>query len=104
MTFKRVCTLDDVWEGEMDEFEVEGVEVLIVHADGGEVRAYHGRCPHQEHPLVEGLLEGKVLTCSAHLWQFDVVTGEGVNPEGCQLKRFPTRIEKEEVWVDVTSE
>lgn len=104
MTFKRVCTLDDVWEGEMEEFEIDGTEVLIVHADGGEVRAYQARCPHQDHPLVEGSLEENVLTCSAHLWQFDVITGKGVNPEGCMLRRFSTKIENEEVWVDLTSE
>ena len=62
--FQKACDLDDVWEGEMDLFEVGGREVLIVHAPGGEVRAYDPVCPHQDHPLIEGELKDCVLTCS----------------------------------------
>ncbi len=98
-TYRKVCALDDVWEGEMEVFEVEGREVLIVHAEGGEIRAYNPVCPHQDHPLVEGELEGCVLTCSAHLWQFDAVTGEGVNPTGVALEAYPVRTEEDAVLV-----
>ena len=34
-------------------------------------------------PLNRGLLEGGVLTCPTHLWQFDVVNG-GVGVRECQ--------------------
>lgn len=97
--FKKVCDLDDVWEGEMDVFEVDGREVLIVHGAEGEVRAYDPICPHQEHPLIEGELENCILTCSAHLWQFDVITGEGVNPTGTALVKYPMEIREDAIWV-----
>lgn len=97
--FQKACDLDDVWEGEMDLFEVGGREVLIVHAPGGEVRAYDPVCPHQDHPLIEGELKDCVLTCSAHLWQFDVVSGNGVNPEGVSLKSYPVKVDGESVMV-----
>ena len=97
--FQKACDLDDVWEGEMDLFDVGGREVLIVHAPGGEVRAYDPICPHQDHPLIEGELEDCVLTCSAHLWQFNVVSGEGVNPTGVALTAYPVKVENETVMV-----
>ena len=97
--FMKACDLDDVWEGEMEVFQVAGREVLIVHAPGGQVRAYDPVCPHQDHPLIEGELENCVLTCSAHLWQFDVRTGDGVNPEGVSLTSYPVRVEKDAVLV-----
>lgn len=101
MSFKSVCTLDSLWEGEMQVVEVEGLEVLMVNAEGGIVRAFDPICPHQEHALVEGTLEGTVLTCPAHLWQFDVASGEGVNPTGCRLKAYPICIEGDQVLVDL---
>lgn len=102
MAFERVCNFDDLWEGEMDMFEVAGHEVLVIHGDGGYIRAVQGICPHQEIPLAEGTLEGKVLTCRAHLWQFDVEVGASVNPEGCKLAIYPVEVRDEEIYVDVT--
>lgn len=101
MGFKKICTIDDVWEGEMAEFELDGHEVLIVHLDGGRVMAWQGTCPHQDIPLSEGKLEFGLLTCRAHLWQFDAASGCSVNPTGCELAQYPVRLEGDEVQVDV---
>lgn len=101
MAFERLCLLDDVWEGEMQVFELGGKEILVINAEGGVVRAVEARCPHQDHPLSEGSLQGRILTCSAHLWQFDVESGVGVNPTGCKLKNYPIKVVDGEVLVDV---
>lgn len=89
--YVEVCDEADLWEGDMQAFDVGDHEVLVVNIDG-ELHAYHGVCPHQNIPLVEGTLEGKVLTCRAHLWQFDACTGEGINPSSAALKRIPIRV------------
>lgn len=86
-----VCAADDLWEGDMQSFDVGEHEVLLVNING-RVHAWHGVCPHQSVALVEGSLEGKVLTCRAHLWQFDVCTGRGINPDSARLKEFPVRV------------
>jgi toluene monooxygenase system ferredoxin subunit len=101
MAFKEVCKLDDLWEGEMQSFMVDGQEVLVIRADGGLVRAVQGTCPHQEIPLVEGALQGRTLMCRAHLWQFDIASGDSINPEGCKLSLYPVRVESESIFVDV---
>lgn len=86
-----VCDIEDLWDGEMERFDVGGEEVLLVKFNG-QFLAFQGTCPHQEAPLVEGKFENGVLTCRAHLWQFDVATGKGINPANCRLKRYPVRI------------
>lgn len=101
MAFTRVCSLDDLWEGEMEMFEVDGKDVLVIHGDGGRVDAVQGICPHQQIALAEGTLEGKTLTCRAHLWQFDVETGKGINPEDCKLAVFPAEIRGDDIYIDV---
>ena len=100
MAFKKVCSLDDLWEGEMESFELDGQEVLLVCAEGGDVRAFQGICPHQDIPLVEGKFDGKTLICRAHQWVFDACTGVGLNPGDCQLANYPIKIEGNEIYVD----
>ena len=101
MAYQRICCVDDLWEGEMAAFDVDGQRILIIHVDGGEIYAVQGICPHQRFELAEGTLDGTALTCSAHLWQFDVTTGAGINPKRCRLARYPAKIHNEEVYVDI---
>lgn len=101
MAYQKACTLDDVWEGEMAEFEVGGQPVLLVALDGGEVRAFQGMCPHQDIPLCEGRFDGKVLMCRAHQWTFDARTGVGLNPGDCRLAVYPVKVDGDDVLVDV---
>lgn len=99
--FLKVCSLDDVWEGEMKVVKAGPHEVLVVHAEGGVVAAFDPQCPHQNFPLIDGGLEGRTLTCAAHLWQFDAATGAGINPEDCQLRSYPVKIEDDHVFVAI---
>jgi toluene monooxygenase system ferredoxin subunit len=99
--WKVVTSLDDLWEGDLVSRTVEGVELLLVNVDG-QVRAFRNRCPHAGTPLNQGKLEGPILTCSAHLWQFDIVNGGvGVNPRDCRLTSFAVRIEDGRVLVQL---
>jgi toluene monooxygenase system ferredoxin subunit len=98
--FERVCTTDDVWEGELMPFDVAGRRIILVNLDQ-RLHAFDATCPHQEHSLCDGSLEGYVLTCPAHHWQFDVRTGQGVNPTGCRLKSYALKVEALDVFVDI---
>jgi len=101
MAFEKVCTLDDVWEGDMDSFETaDGTEVLVVCLDGGEVKAFQAICPHQQIELVEGEFDGKALTCRAHLWQFDCTDGKGINPDDTSIAEYPVKVEGDDVLVN----
>ena len=88
-----VATLDNLWEGEMTDVRVGDELILLVHLSGGDIRAYQGHCPHQKTTLADGKLHGRILTCAAHSWQFDLLTGEGVNPKSCRLDRYEVKIE-----------
>jgi toluene monooxygenase system ferredoxin subunit len=89
--FVQVVEADELWDGEMESFDIGAEEVLVLKV-GGEIRAYCGVCPHQSVSLVEGRLEGALLTCRAHEWQFDVLSGDSVNPKGECLLRHDVRV------------
>lgn len=96
-----VATLDELWEGEATQVEAANDSVLLVHLEGGGLRAYQAICPHQERPLVDGEIVDGILTCSAHSWEFDLRTGTGVNPERCRLYSYEVRSEDDRILVGV---
>jgi toluene monooxygenase system ferredoxin subunit len=92
MSFTKVCTLDDVWEGRDGPLHRQRPrEILLVCAEGGEIKAFQGVCPHQDIALAEGKFDGKKVICRAHLWQFDASTGKGINPDDCALAEYPVK-------------
>jgi toluene monooxygenase system ferredoxin subunit len=97
----EVATLDDLWEGAVTDVHVGDALILLVHLPGSDIRAYQGHCPHQRTALADGHLDGQLLTCAAHLWQFNLSTGQGVNPQVCQLYRYPVKVEDKTISVGI---
>lgn len=94
-----LCAEDELWDGEMDAFDVGDREVLLVRYDG-RYFAYDGICPHQSFSLVEGdLTEDGVIICRVHEWQFRADSGQGVNPANECLQTFPVKVEGGRVFV-----
>jgi toluene monooxygenase system ferredoxin subunit len=99
--WRDTINLDDLWEGEMTAVMVDGEAVLLVNIDGT-VRAYSNRCPHQASALDEGDLDGETLTCFRHLWEFNILTGCGINPDDVRLKGFGCRVGDDgTIYVDI---
>lgn len=99
--WQRLCHSDDVVSGEIREcLLADGTKAIAVRDSDGEVKVFQGICPHQRRALAEGDLHDDVLTCSAHMWAFDVRTGEGVHGTESGLACYPSRIEDGQVQVD----
>jgi toluene monooxygenase system ferredoxin subunit len=100
MSICKVACLDDVWSGEMIGVHVGDRPILLVNLDGA-VCAYEDRCRHKGVRLSEGRLDGIVITCAAHGWQYDARTGRGINPESVVLPRYEVTIAGDDILVDL---
>ena len=68
------------------------------------VYAVENLCPHQHIPvLAEGGLEGDILTCPMHGWQFDITDGKCVHAS-CHLRTFETIVKDGAVFIDLPEE
>jgi 3-phenylpropionate/trans-cinnamate dioxygenase ferredoxin component len=105
--FVRVARVDDVPEGSFIEVETEDDVLLLVHLDSG-FHAVRAWCTHQGTSLALGTLKGSIVECWAHLWRFDVRTGEPIWPPmariapGYRLRVHEVRISGGEVFVSRT--
>jgi cytochrome P450/nitrite reductase/ring-hydroxylating ferredoxin subunit len=75
---------------------VDGVDIVLVNS-ADRILAYDGRCPHMGTLLGEGDMENGLLTCRAHGWQFDCVTGQRSGDQTICLARLSVIIEDGQV-------
>ena len=76
------------------------LELALIHTTAG-FFALGNACPHTGGPLGEGLVQGNIVTCPLHGWQFDCTTGTCLTEKGQHQPRYAVKIDQEQVWVEV---
>ena len=78
-----------------------GQDFVVFRGEDGKAKCLSNTCTHRGGPLSEGAVEGAVVTCPWHGWQFDACTGRHeINPSLTQ-PGFPVRVQDGDVWVEV---
>ena len=104
MAWQVLCAATEVVADEVRECRLDdGTRTIAVRTQAGEVRVFQGVCPHQKRALADGDVEGDVLTCAAHMWEFDLESGEGINAALAGLTLYPSRVESDSVLVDASA-
>jgi nitrite reductase/ring-hydroxylating ferredoxin subunit/alkylhydroperoxidase/carboxymuconolactone decarboxylase family protein YurZ len=78
-----------------------GEKQLAVYNVGGEFLATANACLHQGGYLGEGFLDGEVVICPRHGWQFNVRSGECLTRSGKAVKTYEARVREGQVEVRV---
>ena len=92
---------DALADGSLATADVNGTHVLLSKI-GGEVHAISGTCTHEESDLGIGFLVEDRVVCALHLSQFDLKSGEVLNPPATvPLKRFNVKIDGGTIFVEV---
>ncbi len=95
----KVAAKSEIGTGSGKIVEVGDRQVALFQVDGNYC-AIDNICPHRGGPLGEGDVEGTVVTCPWHGWQFDVCTGESpVNP-AAKVQKFNIKAEGDDLLLE----
>ena len=100
--FVEVAKVEEVPPGTGNCFTVSGVPIALFNVEGA-VYAIENSCQHKGASLGTGRLEGKVVTCRAHGWRYDVTTGSTMHVPGFGVASYPVKVEDGKILVDVTN-
>jgi nitrite reductase (NADH) small subunit/3-phenylpropionate/trans-cinnamate dioxygenase ferredoxin subunit len=100
MAFVRAAKVSDVAPGTIREVQVEGKAIALANVEGT-FYAISNTCVHRGGPLGQGPLEGKVVICPWHGWQYDVTTGKAKQDPNAGVPAYPTELRGDEVFVDL---
>lgn len=98
-SFVKACAVADIAPGTGKTITVGGKELALFNV-AGTFHAVDNECPHRGGPLGEGELEGCVVTCPWHAWQFDLSSGESVTDDS-KVAVHPVKVEGGDVLVEV---
>ncbi|XP_062887308.1 apoptosis inducing factor mitochondria associated 4 isoform X1 [Mobula hypostoma] len=101
---KEICSVDEMNEGEMREFEVENHKLLLIKSSG-EFSAIGHLCTHSGAPLVKGVLSNGRVRCSRHGACFNIKTGD-IEEYPCldALQCFPVEVQNGKVIISASVE
>src|ERR1700674_345750 len=99
MAFARAAKTGEIAPGTIKEFQVEGKAVAVANVDG-KFYAISNTCLHRGGPLGQGPLEGKIVTCPWHGWEYDVTSGKVAANPAVGVTCFAVEVRGEDIWVD----
>ena len=100
MGFVRTVNVDELLAGTVRELQIEGKAVAVANV-GGKFYAINNMCLHRGGPLGQGPLQGKVVTCPWHGWQYDVTNGKVLENPAVGVDCYPTEVRGKDLFVDV---
>jgi nitrite reductase (NADH) small subunit len=93
-----VASVEDLPRGSARIVQAGDTEIALFHCDDG-FHATQAHCLHLGGPLWQGRLEGCILSCPWHGWQYDVRTGENEFDRALKLETYEVVVEGGEVKV-----
>jgi NAD(P)H-dependent nitrite reductase small subunit len=98
--FVKVASLAELPPGSGRPVEVNGKTIAVFNVNG-QVYAIDNACLHHGGPLGEGILEGDVVTCPWHMWEYNVRSGEFVANPSIKVSTYPVQVEGNDIKVAV---
>jgi nitrite reductase (NADH) small subunit len=96
----QLCLAAECPPGTSREFVASDRIVALFNVDG-RFYALDGICPHQGGPLAKGKLQGCIVTCPWHGFQFDVTTGQHQASVSLRQPQFATKLAGDQVLVEI---
>jgi nitrite reductase (NADH) small subunit len=95
----KVLELAALPPGEVALVSVDGEDVAVLRR-GDEILAIGNQCPHQGGSLADGFVEGDIVTCPLHGWEFDLRSGACMTIPGESVPRYAVMVEDGAVFLE----
>lgn len=101
----KVAQVDEIPVGKSKVVEVGGAQVALFNVEGT-FYALDNICLHMGGPLGEGRVQGAVVTCPWHGWQYDVPTGTLLGNPSVNVQPYEVKVEGEDIliWTSADAE
>jgi nitrite reductase (NADH) small subunit len=100
MAFVKIAKVSEIAPGTIREVQLDGKTVAVANI-AGKFHGINNACMHRGGPLGQGPLEGSVVTCPWHAWQYDVTTGKGVQNNTAAVDCYPVEQRGDELFIDL---
>lgn len=100
MALVKVASLHDLPPGASTVVRVNSESIALFNL-GGEIVALGNVCPHAGESLGEGTVEGDIVICPGHGWEYDLRSGACMTVPGESVPRFPVTLEGDAILVDL---
>jgi nitrite reductase/ring-hydroxylating ferredoxin subunit len=94
----KVARRSQIPEGSGITVEAGGKRIALFNASGN-LYAIDNTCLHRGGPLAEGDLNGTVVTCPWHGWEYDVTTGASLDDPSKKVLCFALQEEGDDVLI-----
>lgn len=97
--FQKIASKNEIENGSMKTFEVNGKKVAIANMDG-QFFAIDDTCSHAQCSLGEGFLDEQTVICPCHGSTFDVSNGKVLSlPATQNVGSYPVKVEGDDILV-----
>ena len=101
MKWMNVVKTSAIEPGQSIVIKLDNKSIAIFNT-GKRFYAINNACPHLGGPLNEGTLEGEVVTCPWHGWQYDLKSGCPITTPN--VRTYPLRLDGDTLQIAVTPE
>jgi nitrite reductase/ring-hydroxylating ferredoxin subunit len=95
----RAIDLSELPPGKTALVTVAGLDVALFR-QGDEIFAIGNACPHQGGNLCDGRVEGDIVTCPLHGWEFDLRSGACMTVPGESVPRLAVTVAAGAVFLE----
>jgi nitrite reductase (NADH) small subunit len=102
VAWTRIISLEDCLLGQGVFAAVGGFELAVFRLGAPErIVVIDNACPHSSGNLSAGSVEGSVVTCPLHQWEFDLDRGVCTHSERVRVEGYRAEVRDGFVWADL---
>ena len=101
-TPKTVCKAHEIETGKAKIIHIDDQSIAVFRLGDKEFSAIDNTCPHAGGSLGEGYLDGAIVTCPWHGWQFNVKTGACETVPQDRIRHYKAKRDGDDILVQLS--